>query len=48
MKTRKPLGEKELHKLEETRAPWAEAIAGLKSYKLEKQRPKVKTHLKAA
>ena len=33
MKTRKPLGKKELHKLEETRDPWAEAIAGLKAYK---------------
>ena len=33
MKTRKPLTTKELHKLEETRDPWAEAIAGLKDYK---------------
>ena len=33
VKTRKPLGEKDLHKLEETRDPWAEAIAGLKAYK---------------
>ena len=33
MKTRKPLTDKELHKLEETRDPRAEAIAGLKDYK---------------
>lgn len=33
MKTRQPLSEKQLHKLEETRDPWAEAIAGLKDYK---------------
>ena len=33
MKTRKPLGEKELHKLEKARDPWAEAIAGLQAYK---------------
>ena len=33
MKTRIPLTEKELHKLEESRDPWAEAIAGLKDYK---------------
>ena len=33
MKNRKPLSEKELLKLEETRDPWAEAIAGIKEYK---------------
>lgn len=33
MKTRKPLSEKELLKLEDSRDPWAEAIAGLKEYK---------------
>ena len=33
MKTRKSLTEKELHKLEESRDRWAEAIAGLKDYK---------------
>ena len=33
MKTRKPLSSKELFKLEESRDPWAEAIAGLKDYK---------------
>lgn len=33
MKTRKPLSEKELLKLEEARDPWAEAIAGIKEYK---------------
>ena len=33
MKTRKPLSSKELSKLEESRDPWAEAIAGLKDYK---------------
>ena len=33
MKTRKPLTVKELHKLEKTRDPWAEAVAGLKDYR---------------
>ena len=33
VKTRKPLTTKELHKHEETRDPWAEAIAGLKACK---------------
>lgn len=33
MKTPKPLSEKELLKLEESRNPSAEAIAGLKDYK---------------
>ena len=33
MKVRKPLSWKELLKLDESRNPWAEAIAGLKQYK---------------